>query len=394
MACGGPSAPVGGLSLAAVLRVGISDSRPSLPKHHWRILNALLACRTPALGGHRYRCLECGRTHFVPHSCRNRHCPLCQGQAAKDWLAKQEQALLPVPYFHLVFTLPHALNPLIQQNQRTLYNLLFNAASQTLLEFGQNRFQAQLGVTAVLHTWSQTLLDHYHLHCIVTGGGLSEDRSQWVSAPPQFLFAVRALSLVFRGKFCAGLEQLYAEGHLQFHGKLQPLAQPKAFQRLLRQAVRHKWIVYAKRPFAGPRQVLAYLSRYTHRVAISPRRLLDWDEPHHTLSFAWKDYADGARRKVMTLELKEFLRRFCLHLLPERFVKIRHFGFLSNRQRKLRVAQARVLLNQASAPTDPACVVPNPAPAIVCPHCGSPQLLLVEIVKGWTAQAPRPLDSS
>ena len=252
MAFGGPSAPVAGLSLAAVLRAGIIGSRPSLPRHHWRILNALLACRTPALGGHCYRCLECGRTHFVPHSCRNRHCPLCQGRAAKGWLAKQEAALLPVPYFHLVFTLPHALTPLIQQNQRALYNLLFHAASQTLLEFGQNRFQAQLGIPAVLHTWSQTLLDHYHLHCIVTGGGLSTDSSQWVSAPPHFLFAVRALSLVFRGKYCAGLEQLYAEGQLQFHGKLQPLGHPKAFKRLLRQAVRHKWTVFAKRPFAGP----------------------------------------------------------------------------------------------------------------------------------------------
>jgi putative transposase/transposase-like zinc-binding protein len=394
MACGGPSAPVAGLSLAAVLRAGISRSPPSLPKHHWRILNALLACRTPVLGGHRYRCLECGRTHFVPHSCRNRHCPLCQGQAARDWLAKQEQALLPVPYFHLVFTLPHALNPLIQQNQRALYSLLFTAASQTLLEFGQNRLQAQLGITAVLHTWSQTLLDHYHLHCIVTGGGLSNDGSKWLSASPCFLFAVRALSTVFRGKFCAGLEQLYAEGHLQFQGKIIPLASPKAFKRLLRQAVRQKWVVYAKRPFAGPQQVLGYLARYTHRVAISPRRLLALDEQNQTVTFAWKDYADGARRKLMRLELKEFVRRFCLHLLPERFVKIRHFGFLSNRQRKLRVAQARVQLSQLSPPAALAFTLPSPEPPKVCPHCGSHQLLLIEIIEPWATQAPRPLDSS
>lgn len=394
MASGGPSAPVAGPSLAAVLRAGIIGSRPSLPKHHWRILNALLACRTPALGGHCYRCLECGRPHFVPHSCRNRHCPLCQGQAAKDWLAKQEAALLPVPYFHLVFTLPHTLNPLIQQNQRALYNLLFQAASQTLLEFGQNRFRAQLGITAVLHTWSQTLLDHYHLHCIVTGGGLSQDRSQWVSAPPHFLFAVRALSLVFRGKFCAGLEQLYAAGQLQFHGKLQPLAQPNVFKRLMRQAVRHRWVVYAKRPFAGPQQVLGYLSRYTHRVALSPPRLLTLDEQNQSVTFTWKDYADGARRKPMRLELKEFVRRFCLHLLPERFVKIRHFGFLSNRQRKLRVAQARVQLSPLSSPAAPASTRPNSEPAKVCPHCGSRWLLLIEIVEPWGTRASRPLDSS
>jgi hypothetical protein len=394
MACGGPPAPAAGLSLAVILRAGLNGSRPSLPKQHGRILNALLACRTPALGGHRYRCLECGRTHFVPHSCRNRHCPLCQGRAARDWLAKQEAALLPVPYFHLVFTLPHDLNLLIQQNQRALYNLLFRAASQTLLEFGQNRFQAQLGITAVLHTWSQTLLDHYHLHCIVTGGGLCPDGSQWVSAPPHFLFDVRALSLVFRGKFCAGLEQLYAQGQLQFHGQRQPLAQPKAFQRLLRQAVRHKWTVFAKRPFAGPQQVLGYLSRYTHRVAISPRRLLTWDETQQTVMFAWKDYAQEAKPKTMTLELKEFVRRFCLHLLPERFVKIRHFGFLSNRQRKLRVAQARVLLNPVPSPAAPASPRPNPEPARVCPHCGSGWLLLIEIVELGAAQVPTPLDSS
>jgi hypothetical protein len=394
MACGGPPAPAAGLSLAAVLRAGIIGSRPSLPRHHWRILNALLACRTPALGGHRYRCLECGRTHFVPHSCRNRHCPLCQGQAAKDWLAKQQAALLPVLYFHLVFTLPHAFNPLIQQNQRALYGLLFSAASRTLLQFGYHRFQAQLGITAVLHTWSQTLLDHYHLHCIVTGGGLSADGSKWVSAPPHFLFAVRALSKVFRAKFCAGLGQLYTEGQLQFHGKLKPLAQPKAFQQLMRQALRHKWTVYAKRPFAGPQQVLGYLSRYTHRVALSPRRLLAWDEAHQTVTFAWKDYADGAKRKTMTLPLPEFVRRFCLHLLPERFVKIRHFGFLSNRQRKLRVAQARVPLSKVSALAVPTSTLPNLEPVRVCPYCGSRWLLLIEIVEPLATQPPRPLDSS
>src|SRR5262245_3344729 len=235
MVCAGPPAP----GLAEVLRAGIDSWPPSVPTHHWSILRALLVCRTPALGGHRYLCQKCGQTHFVPHSCRNRHCPLCQGAAARDWLAKQEAALLPVPYFHLVFTLPHELNPLIQQNRRALYTLLFWAATQTLLEFGENRFKVQLGITAVLHTWSQTLLDHCHLHCIVTGGGLSVDGSKWVSTPPHYLFAVRALSAVFRGKFCVGLQLLYADGRLQFHGKLRALNQPGAYQRLLHQAVRH-----------------------------------------------------------------------------------------------------------------------------------------------------------
>ena len=205
--------------MAAVLRAALESSHPSLPTQHWRILRALLACRTPALGGHRYRCQECGQTHFVPHSCRNRHCPLCQGQAARQWLEQQQEALLPVPYFHVVFTLPHVLNPLIRQNQQALYTLLFQAASQTVLLFGQNRWGVQLGLTAVLHTWSQTLLDHYHLHCIVTGGGLASDNSRWVSAPDYDLFPVRALAKVVRGKFLSGLEKLYAGRKLEFHNQ-------------------------------------------------------------------------------------------------------------------------------------------------------------------------------
>ncbi len=392
MSCGQPPPLVAGPSLAAVLRAGIKGSPPSLPKRHWRIINALLACRTPLLGGHRYLCQECGQTHFVPHSCRNRHCPVCQGAAARAWLAKQEQALLPVPYYHLVFTLAHVLNPLIQQNQRVLYVLLFEAVSQTLLEFGQNRFAVQLGITAVLHTWSQTLLDHYHLHCIVTGGGLSADGTKWVSSSTHYLFAVRALSKVFRGKFCAGLERLYRDGQLKFHGKLAALATPTAFKGLLCQAVSQKWVVYSKRPFAGPRQVLAYLSRYTHRVALSPKRLVVLDTNSQTVTFTWKDYADGCKRKTMRLELREFVRRFCLHLLPERFVKIRHFGFLGNRQRKLRVAQARALLKQAPLPTPVAGLTSEPDR--VCPHCGSSRLLLMEIIAPAAAQPPRALDSS
>jgi hypothetical protein len=394
MAWRSPPAPGAGPSLAAVLRAGLKSSRPSLPGHHWRILNALLACRTPALGGHRYQCQDCGHTHFVPHSCRNRHCPLCQGQAAHAWLEKQEAALLPVPYFHLVFTLPHVLNPLIRQNQGALYGLLFGAAAQSLLQFGRNRLGVQLGITAVLHTWSQTLVDHYHLHCIVTGGGLAQDGSKWVSANPNYLFPVRALSAVFRGKFLSALEELFAQNQLQFHGQLEASAQPAAFQGLLRQAAARKWVVYAKRPFAGPAQVLRYLARYTHRVALSPRRLLALDEARQTVSFAWKDYADGAKGKIMTLPLREFVRRFCLHLLPERFVKIRHFGFLSNGQRQARLTQARALLGQPPAPPS----APEPrwraASQPVCPHCGSRRLVLIERIKPVFRPSPSILDSS
>lgn len=390
MASGSVPVASGGVSLAAVLRAGIDAAPPSLPTQHWRTLRALLACRTPALGGHRYRCQACGQTHFVPHSCRNRHCPLCQGQAARDWLAQQQAALLPVPYFHVVFTLPHLLNPLLQQNQRALYRLLFQAVSQTLLGFGQKRLGVQLGLTAVLHTWSQTLLDHYHLHCIVPGGGLSKDKTRWVSTPAHYLFPVRALSKVYRGKFLAGLEQLYAQKQLEFHGQLAGLAEPKAFQRLLRQATRKKWVVYAKPPFGGPAPVLAYLSRYTHRVAISPRRLRALDLAHQTVSFSWKDYADAGKPKAMTLPVAEFLRRFCLHLLPERFVKIRHYGFLGNRQRRQQVPLARALLAQAGITSVPL-PEPAPPPAPVCPYCGSPQLELVEIVE---PTSPAALDSS
>jgi hypothetical protein len=351
-----------------------------------------MACRTPALGGHRYRCQQCGQAHFVPHSCRNRHCPLCQGKAARDWLLKQEESLLPVPYFHLVFTLPHVLNPLIRQNQRALYTLLFEAASQTLLEFGRNRFQAQLGITAVLHTWSQTLLDHYHLHCIVTGGGLSKDGSRWVGSATRYLFAVRALSKVFRAKYCAGLEQLYANDKLEFHGQLKAISEPGSFRKLLLESVRCKWVVYAKRPFAGPQQVLAYLSRYTHRVAISPRRLLALDESNERVSFAWRDYADGSKPKTMALDLGEFVRRFCLHLLPERFVKIRHFGFLSNRARQAKVAQVRMLVGMVLASV--ALAAAKARPLRTCPHCGSSRLLLIEIVRSRPSAPPKLVDTS
>jgi hypothetical protein len=309
-------------------------------------------------------------------------------------LDQQQESLLPVPYFHLVFTLPHVLNPLIQQNQRVLYNLLFASASQTLLQFGRKRFDAQLGITAVLHTWSQSLLDHYHLHGIVSGGGLTEEGDQWVSAPAHFLFPVAALSQVFRGKFCSGLEKLFRDKELGFHGKLEGLVQPSAFKALLREAVKNKWVVYAKKPFAGPRQVLAYLSGYTHRVAISPGRLLKLDENQQSVTLAWRDYADGARWKTMTLHTKEFLRRFCLHLLPERFVKIRHFGFLSNRQRQQRVAQARALLGAASALKTAQATEADSEPQRVCPYCGSTRLVLLEIVEPATASPPLPLDSS
>lgn len=383
-------------TLGQVLRRVIQSPRPStlrLSPHQWKTLRALAACRTRALGGQLFRCTRCQREHFVAHSCRNRHCPQCQGARAVDWLQRQEAALLPIPYFHLVFTLPHTLNGVLRQNRRAFLRLLFDAASQTLLEFGARQLKAQLGITAVLHTWSQTLLDHYHLHCIVTGGGVALETQRWVASPAHYLFAVRALSRMFRGKYLAGLKALYQADELEFHGAWEPLAQPENFASWLRQALRPQWVVYAKRPFAGPKEVLAYLSLYTHRVAISNRRLVAADAG--SVTFDYKDYAHGAKHKRMTLRVDEFVRRFCLHVLPERFVKIRHYGLLGNRQRRERVALARKLLN-ASAPPSPEPTHPEPQggaqmPPASCPFCQQPTLVLLWEVA--PEHAPR-LDSS
>jgi DNA-directed RNA polymerase subunit RPC12/RpoP len=404
-----PPTSTAGLSLAEVIGAGL----PLYQKGHtllpaqWKVLRAILACRTPALGAHGYRCADCGREHVQLHSCRNRHCPRCQGSLAAAWLDKQARALLPVPYFHLVFTLPHGLNPLVRQNRAVLYKLLFDSAAQTLLQFGRRRLGGQIGLTAVLHTWGQTLTDHYHVHCIVTGGAWADPG--WRSASPHYLFPVKALSKVFRGKFCSGLEQLLSTGRLELHGELQPLAQSPGQGRLLREAVRTKWVVYAKRPFAGPRQLLTYLSLYTHRVAISERRLLSLNPAQGSVSVSYKDYADGAQRKTMTLALDEFMRRFLLHLLPRRFVKIRHYGILGNHGRDARLERIRALL---SAPRPAA--VPSPPPlsastrallikllaqdsfdsrAPRCPFCGSYRLELIAVTRPIRSGSA-PLDSS
>ena len=385
---GGGAVPLGRddqRTIGEILRKSLPDySRTHrLPAHHWKVLNALCRCRTAVLGGHLYRCGACGGEHFAPHSCRNRHCPTCQGANSQQWLARQQAVLLPVPYFHLVFTLPHALNALIGQNQAALYNLLFAAAAETLLQFGREKFGAQLGITAVLHTWGQTLVDHYHLHCIASGGGLAADGAHWTTSHPRYLFAVAALSAVFRAKFCEGLQRLYGAGQLQFHGQLQGLAQPTDFQRLVRAATKTDWVVYSKRPFAGPEQVLAYLSRYTHRVGISNGRILAFDPDEATVAFRYRDYADRSQCKAMTLSSAEFVRRLRLHILPARFVKIRHYGLLANRGRQTRIAAARRLLGQADPPVEikpVATASAAPAPAFACPHCGKRELVLVRIV--------------
>ncbi len=380
-------------TLGQVLRRILADSDSlRLSPHQWKTVRALAACRTGALGGQLFHCAHCRHEHFVAHSCRNRHCPQCQGGLAVDWLEQQQAALLPIPYFHLVFTLPHSLNGLIRQNRRALFKLLFAAASQTLLEFGEGRLRAQIGITAVLHTWSQTLLDHYHLHCIVTGGGLALDGKRWVHSPAHYLFPVKAMSRMFRGKFLAGLNGLFDAGQLEFHGQQEGLSQRPAFTTLLREAARSAWVVYAKRPFAGPQQVLDYLSRYTHRVALSNRRLVSADA--QGVSFTYKDYADQARGKTMRLDTTEFVRRFCLHILPERFVKIRHYGLLGNRQRRERLEEARQLLAVARPARLRTATTPLPAetPPPRCPICQQAVLVFVREVRPDTR--PAWLDSS
>jgi Putative transposase len=284
---------------------------------------------------------------------------------------------------------------LIRQNRRALFHLLFEAANQTLLEFGRQRLKAQIGVTAVLHTCGQTLTDHYHLHCIVTGGGLALEGNRWAASPGHYLFPVRALSKMFCGRFCAGLQQLHQRHQLEFHGQLKPLVQARAFGQLLHQARRDKWVVYAQRPFAGPQQVLAYLSRYTHRVAIGNGRLLKVNE--QAVTFRYKDYADQARHKTMTLPLPEFVRRFCLHVLPERFVKIRHYGLLTNRDRQQRLDAARQCLKVAtqSRPLPAQTSAPPAERRLRCPFCGALALICVEQVRPDKFRPPlQPCDSS
>jgi hypothetical protein len=372
------------ITLGEVLRAGLSALKEAhrLPAHFWKVLRALCACHTEALGGHFYACQDCGQEHFAPNGCGNRHCPSCQKLQSAQWLDRQIEHVLPIPYFHVVFTLPHVLNPLIHHNQKALYNLLFASASATLLEFGRNNLQATLGITAVLHTWSQTLLDHYHLHCVVTGGGLSLDGQRWIRRSSNWIFPTRALSVVFRAKFRDGLRQLFEEGKLAFPKSEPALSEPVAFARYLHQATRPKWVVYTKRPFAGPEAFLAYLCRYTHRVAISNNRIEHLDRERGTVTFGYKDYRQGGPTGQMTLELPEFVRRFCLHILPPHFVKIRHYGLLSNRDRSERIEQARALLAPAPVPGQELGSQPNPvikeAPVarVVCPFCGSAKVVL------------------
>jgi Putative transposase/Transposase zinc-binding domain len=308
------------------------------------VLRRLVACRTAALGGHVDACGRCGYTRVSYNSCRDRHCPKCQGVKRANWLESRLQRLLPVEHFHVVFTLPAALHPLVLHHPRRLYDLLFQAASQSVLTLAadRKRLGAQLGVTAILHTWGQNLLFHPHLHCVVTGGGLSPDGNRWIATRPGYLLPVKVLARLFRGKFLAGVKEAYHAGQLALGGSVAALAEPEAFRRWLDALYRKDWVVYAKPPFGGAKQVFRYLGRYSHRVAIANSRLLALEDGQ--VFFRWKDYADDQRTKVMRLTADEFIRRFLLHVLPKRFVRIRHYGLLAGRNVSTKLARCRQLL--------------------------------------------------
>lgn len=341
----GSSQPKPKFELADIFREYGPEYRQShsLPLTHLKVMRAIEICRTAALGGHLYQCNSCDFQKPVFDSCRNRHCPKCQSLAKARWLEDRKAELLPVPYFHLVFTLPHQLNPLALSNKKIIYHMLFKAVSETLLEFGRTHLKGKIGFICVLHTWDQTMGDHFHLHCLIPAGALSSDLTQWIAADEKFLFSVKAFGLVFRGKFLDLLKQAFAGGRLQIHGRTSHLAEPRAFRCLVRSLYDKQWVVYAKRPFSSPQHVLDYLGRYTHRVAISNNRILSVDQGR--VPFSYRDRRDHNKLKSMTLDADEFIRRFLLHVLPDRFMRIRAFGFLANRSKKHDLAQCRQLLD-------------------------------------------------
>jgi Putative transposase/Transposase zinc-binding domain len=377
------------LEIADILRsfgarfVERSRARISWPQH--KVMRAIERCRTAALGRHRDRCLDCGQDlGFSFNSCRNRHCPKCQTAARNRWVAARTRELVPSNYFHIVFTVPHQLSPLMLQNKRLLYNLLFRCASATLMEVAANPqwLGAEIGFLCILHTWGQTLTHHPHLHCVVPAGGFTSGRDAWVRPKSANFFAPKSvLSEVFRGKFYDGLKGLFRRRQLALHGSLAWLAEPRAFARFLHLLHRHTWIVEVRKPFGGPEHVLHYLARYTHRVAISNHRLIRMEDGNVT--FRWKDYAHGGKKRKMTLAAEEFIRRFLLHVLPKGLVRIRYYGWMANRLRRQCAANCRALL---------AAVEPPPAeqqPGRRCPRCGGAVETVEVIVPRELRRRPR-----
>ncbi|MFZ3329363.1 MAG: IS91 family transposase [Candidatus Acidiferrales bacterium] len=338
---------------------------------HVKVLRAIRRCRTAALGGHLDECPRCGHRALSYNSCRNRHCPKCQAGARDLWLAARRQELLPTRYVHVVFTLPRELAPLTLQNKKVVYDLLFRTSAETLLEIARDpkHLAADIGFCSVLHTWNQKLGFHPHVHCVVPAGGLSFDHTRWISSHHAFFLPVKVLGRVFRGKFVAALKRAFQDGRLNFHGGLQPLAQPKIFSSWLRTLFRKDWVVYSKRPFGGPEHVLHYLGRYSHRVAISNHRLLSFADGK--IAFRGRDSAHHHEQKSLTLSLDEFLRRFLWHVLPKGFVRIRHFGFLAHRRRATTLLLCFQLLGSALQAAQETSTT-SASDLWLCPMCGGP----------------------
>ena len=360
-----------------------------------RVMSAIEACRTAALGGHVMRCEDCAHIDIAYNSCRDRHCPKCQAAAAYDWLQARRAELLPVPYYHVVFTLPAQIADIAYTNKSVIYGALFKAASETLLRIAADpkHLGAKIGVTMVLHTWGSALTHHPHVHCLVPGGGISPDGLRWISCRPGYFLCVKVLSRLFRRLMCERLAAAHAKGALQFFGANTALKDWDAFRKFLKPLRRMKWVVYAKRPFAGPDSVLSYLARYTHRVAIANSRLVTFDGER--VSFKYKDYRrEGqARYGVMTLDAHEFIRRFLLHVLPNGFHRIRHYGLFANTARAENVANARALLGRAVQPTlaqdttSANTASPEPATPTPCPCCGGPMILVEVFERGAMPKA-------
>jgi hypothetical protein len=372
----------------------------SLSYEQKKALRAIAVCRTAALGGHVDQCDRCGYRKISYCSCRNRHCPKCSASARARWLEQRAAELMPVEYFHVVFTLPQLVAPLALQNQRVVYGLLFRAAAETLLQIAadQRHLGARLGFLAVLHTWGQNLHHHPHLHCVVPGGGIAPDRCRWISCRRRFLFPVKVLSRLFRAKFVAFLKTAFRDGELDFYGELKSLGEKRKFVEWLTRLAGTEWVVYAKPPFGGPRQVLKYLARYTHRVAISNQRLISLQNGRVT--FRWKNYARASEPATMTLKAEEFIRRFLLHVLPKGFVKVRHFGFLANRGRRDNVLLCRKLL-AASSITQPG-VAPHDSHSNEleadtvdrCPRCKVGSMRMLEVLLPQADAIAQPVATS
>ena len=362
------------LEVADVIRAAgpafLERARLCFSPQHWKALNGILRCRTAALGGHIDECSGCGRRVLSYNSCRNRHCPKCQANARHRWLQARRAELLPTRYVHVVFTLPHEFAPLALVNKKIVYRLLFQLSAETLIEFARDPrlLGAQIGFFSVLHTWNQKLEHHPHVHCVVPEGGIALDNSHWVRPRYNFFLPVKAMAKAFRGKFLDALRNEFTAGALRFPGQMRNLAVPEAFAALLHQSCRNNWVVYAKRPFGGPGHVLEYLGNYTHRIAISNHRLLELRDGKVT--FRWRDSAHKNKQRCMALRIEEFLRRYFLHVLPQGFVRIRHFGLFANRLRKRSLALCRCLLEEAG---EPLLIPVSPSPDITfwaCPECG------------------------